>query len=119
MRWCRPIIECKGPAPAESLAHGSHAPRCQRVCTRARNKRCDDGPNDPGPDYRPVCSLGTDIYQLTSGVRCCASILLIAMLLPKLPVQRYRAGNPVRVRCCHPCELGEYLPAPLRDALQS
>ena len=42
--------------------------RCERVCTdscpRSRNGRCDDGgPNDPGPDHRPQCSLGSDCFD--------------------------------------------------------
>ena len=55
-------------------AQGGRA-RCQRVCTnscpRAKNKRCDDGgPNDPGPDYRPLCSLGSDCSDCGSRYIC-------------------------------------------------
>ena len=47
---------------------GGRGVRCERVCTdtcpRSKNGRCDDGgPNDPGPDYRPLCSLGSDCFD--------------------------------------------------------
>jgi len=83
---------------------GGHVPRCQRVCTntcsRARNKRCDDGgPNDPGPDYRPVCSLGTDCSDCGSRLLCAPH--MTSLRLPRHAIEKGSSAPPL--------DLGEIL----------
>ena len=56
--------------------------------------RCDDGgPNDPGPDYRPLCSLGTDCSDC--GPRDLCAPHQTSLQLPSHAVERRPDAAPL------------------------